>query len=92
MGERSIADAMYAPVATRLRTYDVSVDPVSAAYCDRIMALPEMREWIAAAAGTRRYQRARSRVLTAHHLGRARDLPPLTPGAPPQIEKRRRGA
>jgi glutathione S-transferase len=49
MGERSLADAMYAPVATRLHTYDVPVDPVSAAYCDRILALPEMTEWIAAA-------------------------------------------
>lgn len=48
-GERSMADAMYAPVATRLLTYDVTVDPVSAAYCKTIMAMPEMQEWIAAA-------------------------------------------
>jgi len=43
------ADLMYAPVATRLLTYDVKVDKVSAAYCARIMELPEMQEWIAAA-------------------------------------------
>jgi glutathione S-transferase len=48
-GERSLADAMYAPVVTRFLTYDVELDPISAAYCRRIMALPEMAEWVAAA-------------------------------------------
>ncbi len=48
-GKRGMADAMYAPVATRLLTYDVTVDPVSAAYCRTLMAMPEMQEWIAAA-------------------------------------------
>jgi glutathione S-transferase len=48
--QRSMADAMYAPVVTRLRTYDVKVaEPACAAYCEQIMALPEMVEWIAAA-------------------------------------------
>lgn len=46
---RTMADAMYAPVCTRLRTYDVRVDPVSQAYCDTIFAMPEMAEWIALA-------------------------------------------
>ena len=36
-GRRSIADAMYAPVCTRLRTYGVAVDPVSQAYCDAVL-------------------------------------------------------
>jgi glutathione S-transferase len=40
------ADAMYAPVCTRLLTYDVALDPASAAYCRTIMALPDMKEWI----------------------------------------------
>lgn len=44
-----IADAMYAPVVTRLLTYDVAVDAASAAYCRRIMDLPAMKEWVAAA-------------------------------------------
>jgi glutathione S-transferase len=45
-----MADAMYAPVVTRLKTYDVRVsDPVCAAYCQRILALPDMQAWIAAA-------------------------------------------
>jgi glutathione S-transferase len=49
-GERpTIADAMYAPVATRFVTYDVSLPKVAAAYRDRIVALPEMKEWAAAA-------------------------------------------
>ncbi|WP_026191250.1 glutathione S-transferase family protein [Methylosinus sp. LW4] len=48
-GQLSMADAMYAPVATRFRTYDVPLDDVSQAYCDRIFELPAMQEWIAAA-------------------------------------------
>jgi glutathione S-transferase len=48
-GERTLADAMYAPVVTRFMTYDVKLDPVCAAYCKRIMALAPMREWIAVA-------------------------------------------
>jgi glutathione S-transferase len=43
------ADAMYAPVVTRFMTYDVQLDPVSAQYCETILAVPEMQEWIAAA-------------------------------------------
>ena len=45
-----IADAMFAPVVTRFQTYDVALDPVCAAYCKTIMALPAMKEWVAAAA------------------------------------------
>ncbi len=48
-GKRSMADAMYAPVVTRFRTYDVEVDKRCSAYCDLIMKMPEMTEWIAAA-------------------------------------------
>jgi glutathione S-transferase len=47
--QRSMADAMYAPVVTRLRTYDVSLGGPCGAYCDRITALPEMGEWATAA-------------------------------------------
>jgi glutathione S-transferase len=47
--QRSMADAMYAPVVTRFLTYDVAVDPLNRRYCDTIMAMPEMREWVAAA-------------------------------------------
>jgi glutathione S-transferase len=44
-----MADAMYAPVVTRLLTYDVALDKDSAAYCKRVMDLPAMKEWVAAA-------------------------------------------
>jgi len=45
-GEFSAADAMYAPVVSRFRTYrgpsgDAAVD----AYCETIWSKPEMREW-----------------------------------------------
>lgn len=48
-GKRSMADAMYAPVATRFATYDVKLDRTCAAYVREIMHMPEMIEWIAAA-------------------------------------------
>jgi glutathione S-transferase len=48
-GKRGMADAMYAPVVTRFVTYDVRLDAECSAYCERIMALPEMIEWIKAA-------------------------------------------
>jgi len=49
-GERpGIADAMFAPVVTRFRTYDVSLDPLCEGYCRTIMALGPMQEWVAAA-------------------------------------------
>ena len=48
-GKLSAADAMYAPVVTRFVTYDLHLDPDIVTYCRRILDLPEMREWIAAA-------------------------------------------
>jgi glutathione S-transferase len=48
-GERSMADAMYAPVVTRFMTYDVPLDDRLKSYAAFIMQLPEMQEWIAAA-------------------------------------------
>jgi glutathione S-transferase len=44
-----MADAMYAPVVTRFRTYDVPLDRQCTAYCERIMEMPEMVEWVEAA-------------------------------------------
>ena len=45
----SLADAMYAPVVTRFLTYDLALDAVCSAYCNRIIELPHMQEWINAA-------------------------------------------
>jgi glutathione S-transferase len=47
--QAGVADAMYAPVVTRFLTYDVKTNPACVAYCSRIMALPAMQEWVAAA-------------------------------------------
>jgi glutathione S-transferase len=44
-GALSVADAMFAPVCTRFRTYAVELDPLLAAYCQRIFAWPLMQEW-----------------------------------------------
>ena len=44
-----MADAMYAPVVTRFLTYDVKLSAACIRYCQTIMALPEMKEWVAAA-------------------------------------------
>ena len=48
-GERSMADAMYAPVVTRFATYDVKIEPPLRDYAEAIMSMPEMVEWIEAA-------------------------------------------
>lgn len=47
--KRSAADAIFAPVATRFKTYGVALPPGCAAYCDTILAMPEMKTWIAEA-------------------------------------------
>lgn len=44
-----MADAIYAPVVTRFLTYDVKLSAPCIRYCQTIMALPEMKEWAAAA-------------------------------------------
>lgn len=45
----TIADAMYAPVCTRLQTYDVPTDAVTSAYRDLILDWRFVRDWIEAA-------------------------------------------
>ena len=48
-GAFSIADAMYAPVVSRLRTYGVPLAAEAGKYAASIHALPAMQEWIAGA-------------------------------------------
>jgi len=48
-GTPTLADAMYAPVCSRFLTYGVKVDRAAEDYCDTIMNLPDMLEWIEAA-------------------------------------------
>jgi glutathione S-transferase len=44
-GKPTVADAMYAPVCTRFRTYAVDLDPLLQGYCETIFDWPLMREW-----------------------------------------------
>lgn len=48
-GEFSGADAMYAPVVHRFRTYDVELTPPAASYMKAVEAYPAFREWTDAA-------------------------------------------
>jgi glutathione S-transferase len=48
-GAFSIADAMYAPVALRLRSYGVRVGPIETDYIQALLALPALQQWLAAA-------------------------------------------
>lgn len=48
-GDFTIADAMYAPVVTRFKTYGVQINPTAQAYADAVQAHPFMQEWTAAA-------------------------------------------
>ena len=49
-GSFTIADAMYAPVTTRITSYGLAVDDVSRAYIEAVQSLPAFVEWKAAAA------------------------------------------
>lgn len=45
-GDRfTAADAFFAPIAFRMRTYDLAVNGRSRAYLERLLALPAMRQW-----------------------------------------------
>ena len=48
-GHFSIADAYFAPVCSRIRTYGLPVGPVTAAYVERVHQLPGVQAWVAQA-------------------------------------------
>jgi glutathione S-transferase len=48
-GHFTIADAMYAPVASRLRTYKIQLEEEAQAYADSLWAFPPLQEWATAA-------------------------------------------
>jgi glutathione S-transferase len=48
-GAFTIADAYFAPVCTRIRTYGLPVGPAVQAYVDTIWSLPAMQEWVSEA-------------------------------------------
>ena len=45
-GDFSIADAYFAPVVCRFRTYGVTLAPALDAYCQRVLAHPAVARWI----------------------------------------------
>jgi glutathione S-transferase len=48
-GGFSAADAMYAPVLTRLRTYAIPVNAATRTYMDAVLGHPAYHEWVAGA-------------------------------------------
>lgn len=50
-GSFTIADAMYAPVTTRLTTYSIPLTGAIEKYVQTVAALPAMQEWVRAAMG-----------------------------------------
>ena len=48
-GRFGAADAMFAPVATRFRTFSVTLDADAQAYCAAVLGHPAMKEWVDAA-------------------------------------------
>jgi len=48
-GGFSIADAFFAPVVTRFRTYAIALAAPLANYSDAVFGLPAMQQWVAAA-------------------------------------------
>jgi glutathione S-transferase len=49
-GDYSLADAMYAPVALRFRSYGATLSAPAQAYLDTVLQDPPLQQWIAAAA------------------------------------------
>jgi len=54
-GDFSIADAFYAPVVARLRSYALPVPPVVAAYLDAVWASPGVSAWVVQALAEQDY-------------------------------------
>ena len=48
-GDFGIVDAMFAPVVFRFRGYGVTLNDNAARYCETMLALPAMHEWLSAA-------------------------------------------
>jgi glutathione S-transferase len=71
-GPFSLADAFYAPVAFRFRTYGVTPEGAAADYLLRLLAHPLLREWEAAAlAETAIVEADEPRVIYRDKLARA---------------------
>jgi glutathione S-transferase len=62
-GEYSAADAMYAPVVLRFKTYGARLDKAASEYVATALADPHLREWIDAA-------KAESWIIESSEIGR----------------------
>ena len=62
-GEYCVADAMYAPVVLRMRTYGAHLRPGSSQYSATVLGDAHLREWLAAA-------EAESWIIEASEIGR----------------------
>ena len=62
-GRFGVADAMYAPVVLRFRTYGVDLPAAARSYADRVLESPAMQRWLAAA-------ESETEVLEAEECGR----------------------
>lgn len=62
-GHFTIADAMFAPVASRFLTYGIDLDDISALYVSWIAGDSDMKDWVAAA-------RQESAVIEHEEVGR----------------------
>lgn len=71
-GDFTLADAFYAPVAFRFRTYDVQLPGEAGEFCARLLAHPLVREWESAAlAETVILEADEPRILYRDRLRRA---------------------
>ena len=61
-GAFSVADAMYAPVALRLRTYALPLSSLATRYLDTMLGDAQLQEWIDAA-------RRETRVIPHEEVG-----------------------
>ena len=60
-GNYTVADAMFAPVASRFKTYHINLPALSQGYVERTLDDPPMRDWYAAA-------KAENSVIEQHEI------------------------
>lgn len=68
-GQFGVADAMFAPIASRFTTYRVRTPADTAGWMRRVLAHDAMREWYAAAASETEVIEAAERGLSARPIG-----------------------
>ena len=85
-GSFSIADAYFAPVCMRLKTYALPVPPAIAAYVDRVCALPGVHAWITQALAEKDFLDFEEPYRLGTHA------PPLRGSLPPEGDALHLGA